>query len=79
MPTYPYKGHGLEAFATQAVKKESFVRQTLNSQYDLLMGRNMRWADDERDVYKTLWDVAHGEGTFRSVLKQIALSNKYRR
>jgi hypothetical protein len=77
--SYEYKGHGMEAFATQAIKKESFIRQTLNSQYDLMLGRNMRYADDERDVYKQLWDVAQGQGTFKAVLKQIALSNKYRR
>lgn len=77
--SYEYKGHGLEAFATQAIHKESFIRQTLNSQYDLMLGRNLRYADDERDVYKQLWDTAHSQGTFKAVLKQIALSNKYRR
>jgi hypothetical protein len=61
VPTYEYPGHGMEAFATQAIR------------------RRMRSQDDERDVYKQLWDVAHSQGTFKAVLKQIALSNKYRR
>lgn len=78
--TYAYKGTGMEAFATQAVKKESFVRRTLNAQYALFFGREMRHAQDERVIYKRLWDVAQeSQGNLKAVLKSIATSPEYLR
>ncbi len=80
VPTYAYKGRGIEAFATQAVKKEPFIRRTLNAQVTLLFGREMRHALDERGLYKQLWDMAaQSNGNLRAVLKTIALSPEYQR
>lgn len=77
---YAYKGQGMEAFATQAVKKEAFVRRTLNAQFALFFGREMRHALDERTIYKRLWDVsAESHGNLKAVLKSIATSPEYLR
>ena len=80
VPSYAYKGQGLAAFAQSAVKKEAFIRRTLNAQYRLLLGRDMRSSEDERDVYKQLWDItASSGGNLKSVLKTIATSRRYQR
>src|SRR5262249_28098305 len=54
---YPFKGEGMEAFSTQAVKKEAFIRQMINAHFLLLFGREMRATLDERVIYKQLWDL----------------------
>ncbi|MCY1000493.1 hypothetical protein OWM54_25445 [Myxococcus sp. MISCRS1] len=78
--TYAFKGQGMEAFATQAVKKEAFVRRTLNAQFALLFGREMRHEQDERAIYKRLWDVSHEhDGNLKAVLKTLATSPEYLR
>jgi hypothetical protein len=77
---YAFKGQGMPAFAEQAVKKEAFVRRTLNAQYALFFGREMRHAQDERVIYKRLWDVSQSSnGNLKAVLKAIALSPEYTR
>lgn len=75
---YPYKGVGLEAFTTRAVKKEPFVRRMINTQVKLLIGRELRAQTDERVLYKQLWDTAfaHG-GDLRPVLKAMAASTNF--
>ncbi|WP_224361187.1 carbohydrate-binding domain-containing protein [Hyalangium versicolor] len=76
--TYAFKGQGMPAFAQQAVKKEAFIRRTVNAQYMIYFGREMRHTQDERVMYKKLWDVAHeSDGNLKAVLKTIALSNEY--
>jgi hypothetical protein len=78
--TYPFKGKGMEAFATQAVKKEAFIRAILQSQHQLLLGRDFRWDQDERGLYKQLWDLTvSSSGDLRAVLKAITLSSAYQR
>ena len=80
VPSYAFKGTGMEAFGAVASRKEPFIRRTLNAQYRLLMGREMRAVEDERDIYKQLWDtsVASG-GNLKAVLKAIATSPRYQR
>lgn len=70
---YPYRGAGLEAFTTKAVKKEAFIRRMINTQYRLLTGRELRSQTDERVLYRRLWlnAFAH-DGDMRSVLEEIA-------
>lgn len=76
--TYAFKGQGIPAFAQKAVLKESFTRRTLNAQYILFFGREMRHTQDERVMYKQLWDVAQANnGNLKAVLKTIALSSEY--
>ncbi|HEX8705816.1 MAG TPA: carbohydrate-binding domain-containing protein [Myxococcaceae bacterium] len=78
--TYPFKGQGLPAFATQAVKKEAFIRRTINAQYSLFFNRELRHTLDERVMYKRLWDVSQSSnGNLKAVLKAIALSPEYTR
>lgn len=75
---YSYKGRGLEAFSTRAVKKESFIRSTLNAQMMFLTGRPLRAEQDERDLYKQLWDVSGATGQdLRAVIKALVLSPTY--
>ncbi len=80
VPSYPFKGEGMQAFATQAVKKEAFVLSILQSQFKLMLGRNMRAQDDERDQFKALWDESLAtNGNQKQILKTIALSKAYQR
>ncbi len=79
VPSYEFKGKGLEAFAASAIKKEMFFRRLINSQYQMLFGRAMRHSADERDVYRQLWAVSQNQGTFKALLKAIALSDRYQR
>ena len=75
---YPYKGQGLGAFSAQAVKKERFVRQTLQAEFNFLFGRPMRFDQDERGLYKQLWDgLAASNGDVRATLKILVASPQY--
>jgi hypothetical protein len=75
---YPYKGQGLQAFSTQAVKKERFVRQTLNAEFNHLFGREIRYDQDERTIYKSLWDTVQStRGDLRATLKLMMMSPAY--
>ena len=49
-------------------------------QFRLLMGRELRYRDDERVLYKQLWDlVAANNGDLKAVLRHIALSPTFTR
>ncbi len=77
---YPYKGTGLEAFSLKAVVKEAFIRRMINAHFKLLMGRDLRHADDERGLYQTLWNTAVTEhGNLKAILKAVALSEAFAR
>jgi hypothetical protein len=77
--TYPYKGPGLEAFTTKAVKKEPFIRRMINTQVKLLIGRELRSSSDERVLYKQLWDTTFANtGDMRTVLKAVANSPNFK-
>jgi hypothetical protein len=76
--SYPYKGVGLEAFAAQAVKKEGYLRRMANLGFQMFFGRQLRHEQDERILYKSLWDVMlNGEGLPRDVVKTVLLSPSY--
>lgn len=77
--SYPYKGEGLEAFASKAVKKEKYIRRMINTQVKLLLGRELRAEQDERVLYKQLWDLSmSNNGDMRVVLKAVANSQTFR-
>jgi hypothetical protein len=77
---YPFKGQGLEAFSTVAVKKEAFRRRTLNAVHAFATGREMRADTDERGLYRELWDLSlASDGNLREVLLHILKSPAYRR
>jgi hypothetical protein len=68
----------MAAFTAQAVKKERFVRQTLQAEFNLLFGRPMRFDQDERGLYKQLWDaLAASNGDLRTSLKVLVASPQY--
>lgn len=75
---YPFKGEGLEAFAMQAVRKERFIRTMIDTHFDFLFGRSMRYQTDERSLYRELWDGVHESGfTIKGLLRTLAMSNLY--
>jgi hypothetical protein len=78
VPSYPFKGKGLEAFALQAQNKERFLRTILQTHFIFYFGREMRWQTDERALYKRLWDVARARNfAIRPILKALLTSPEY--
>ncbi len=78
VPAYPYAGKGMEAFATQAVKKERYTRTMIQNHFIWYMGREMRYQEDERGLYKRLWDTVHKDNfTVRGLLKALMTSPEY--
>lgn len=75
---YPFRGTGLEAFSLVAVKKEAFARRMANAHFLLVFGRLMRHSEDERTVYRALFDVVDGgHGDFHALLKAVLLSSSF--
>ncbi len=73
VPDYPFKGAGMEAFSTVAVRKEKFFRQTFQAQFLFFLGRQMRYSEDERVLYLALWNAAWSkQGDLREIVKVIA-------
>ena len=78
VPSYPFKGNGLEAFATQAQHKERFIRTMIQTHFIFFFGREMRYEDDERALYKTLWDNAAANNySIKQMLRTMILSPEY--
>jgi hypothetical protein len=75
---YPYKGKGLAAFSEKAVKKERFLRQFFQSQFLFFMGRPMRFDQDERTTYLSMWRSAFKSGgNIKELLHIVASSPTY--
>lgn len=76
--SYPYRGEGMEAFATQAQNKERFIRTILQTHFVWYFGRELRFETDERSLYKRLWDVSvKANFAIRPLIKTIMLSPEY--
>ncbi|MBI2926520.1 MAG: hypothetical protein HYY24_12565, partial [Verrucomicrobia bacterium] len=76
--SYPFAGQGMEAFATQAVNKERFIRTMINTHFHFFFGREMRWREDERVLYQRLWEaVRRNNFTIRGLIKAILTSPEY--
>ena len=76
---YPFRGHGMEAFAMQAVKTERFVRTMIDTHFQFYFGRGMRYREDERVFYKQLWDEMQShQFRIRHLIRHMVNSNKYR-
>ncbi len=74
VPDYPFKGQGLDAFATQVVQKEKFVRAFINLHHDMLFHRKLRIFEDHRAEYKELYDFAmRNDLKIRPLLKRMVL------
>lgn len=75
---YPFKGSGLEAFATQAVEKERFIRTMINTHVNFYFGRPMEHLGNERVLYKRLWDnVNEHDFKIRDLIRAIVSSPEY--
>jgi hypothetical protein len=78
VPSYPFKGKGMGAFAVKANRMERFLRTMINAHHIFYQGRELRHADDERVMYKRLWDtLVANNHTFRSLIKGIMTSPEY--
>jgi hypothetical protein len=75
---YPFPGIGMDAFATQAVRKERFIRTMINTHFNFYFGRAMRFRTDERVLYKKLWDHVHANDfKIRELIRAILMQPEY--
>ena len=75
---YPFPGDGMSAFARQAVRKERFMRTIINTHVNFYFGRPMRHRQDERLLYKRLWDNVHAnQFKIRELIREIMTSPEY--
>ena len=78
VPSYPFKGKGMEAFAQAAKRKEQFIRTIVNTHFVFYFGRPMRHTTDERGLYKRVWDALEANDyTIRSVIRTLLASPEY--
>lgn len=78
VPSYPFRGKGMEAFALQAVNKERFIRTIIQTHFVMFFGREMRYQEDERGLYKRLWDDAQKSNySIKSMLRTLMTSPEY--
>ncbi len=78
VPSYPFKGNGMEAFALQAQNKERFIRTMIQTHFIFFFGREMRHEEDERGLYKKLWDnVQANNFAIKPMLKAMLNSAEY--
>jgi hypothetical protein len=76
--SYPFKGSGLEAFAVQAQNKERFIRTIIQTHFIFYFGREMRYEEDERGLYKKLWDTATATNfAIKPLLRTLLTSPEY--
>ncbi|HYG75527.1 MAG TPA: hypothetical protein VEK08_11040 [Planctomycetota bacterium] len=76
--SYPFKGSGMEAFALQAQHKERFIRTMIQTHFIFYFGREMRYEDDERALYRRLWENVHQKNfSIRAMLKALMNSPEY--
>ncbi len=78
VPSYPFTGPGMEAFAEQAQNKERFIRTILQTHFIFYFGREMRYDKDERGLYQRLWDTEQ-KNNFRikGLIRALVTSPEY--
>ena len=70
----------MEAFASQAVRKERFIRTIINSHHTFYVGRPLRYREDERALYQRLWDRVHEtQFDLRALIRAIVTSPEFLR
>jgi len=78
VPSYPFKGEGLEAFALGAQNKERFIRTMIQTHFIFFFGREMRYEDNERGLYRRLWDNVNASNfSIRAMLREMLTSPEY--
>jgi hypothetical protein len=78
VPSYPFKGSGMEAFALQAQNKERFVRTILQTHFIFYFGREMRYDKEERGLYRRLWETEKANGyRIKGLIRALLTSPEY--
>jgi hypothetical protein len=78
VPSYPFKGNGMEAFAVQAQNKERFIRTMIQTHFIFFFGREMRCEEDERGLYKKLWENVNANNfAIKPMLRALLTSPEY--
>jgi len=78
VPSYPFKGEGMEAFALGAQNKERFIRTMIQTHFIFYFGREMRHEDEERVLYRRLWDNAAANNySIRALLREMLTCPEY--
>ena len=68
----------MESFALAAARKERFIRTIVNTHANFYLGRALRYREDERDLYKRLWDRTRADGyRLRELIRAIVTSPEY--
>ncbi|MBI3854120.1 MAG: hypothetical protein HY293_00350 [Planctomycetes bacterium] len=76
--SYPFKGEGMEAFALGAQNKERFIRTMIQTHFVFYFGREMRYEDEERGLYRRLWDnAASNNYSIRALLREMLTCPEY--
>ena len=69
---------GSRAFALGAQNKERFIRTMIQTHFIFFFGRELRYEDSERGLYRRLWDNAAAHGySIRSLLRELLSSPEY--
>ncbi|HLH80003.1 MAG TPA: hypothetical protein VKV29_06940 [Chthonomonas sp.] len=78
VPSYPFKGEGMQAFAEKAVNTERFIRTMIQTHFVFYFGREMRWDKDERGLYHRLWETEKANHyDIEGLIRAIVLSPEY--
>ncbi len=78
VPSYPYRGEGMQAFAETASRTEMFIRTMLQTHFVFFFGREMRYNRDERSLYRKLWlTEKKNHEDIEGLIKAIILSPEY--
>lgn len=78
VPSYPYRGEGMPAFAETASRTEMFIRTIIQTHFVFFFGREMRYNQDERSLYRKLWLTEEkNHEDIEGLIKAIILSPEY--
>jgi hypothetical protein len=78
VPSYAFRGDGMEAFALQVQNKERFIRTMIQTHFIFYFGQEMRCERDERGLYKRLWDIEHKNNySLKGLIRALVTSPEY--
>jgi hypothetical protein len=78
VPSYPFRGKGIEAFARAAQWKEAFIRTIIQTHFNFYFGREMRYDKDERTLYRALWRETHRDHfAIQPLIRALVTSSEY--
>ncbi len=78
VPSYPYRGEGMQAFATKAVNTEAYIRTMMQTHFVFYFGREMHYNQEERGLYRHLWLIEKKNNyNIKGLIRAIMLSPQY--